>query len=153
MATTAHRLSLSHAPPRARWLLAAVELVVAVNAVGGGVYGLAGAKDVPREWLAGTAFDSYLIPSLILLIGVGGAMSAAAVSLLVESRYGPELSVAAGIVLVGWISAQVLIIVPEGGFSRLQPTMFGVGVFVAAVGWQLRRDCDTSQVRSDGDSR
>lgn len=48
-----------------RRALVALEAVVALNAVGGGIYGLAGAKNVPREWLAGSPFHSYTIPSLV----------------------------------------------------------------------------------------
>jgi hypothetical protein len=153
MTTTAQRLPLAPFAKRVRWLLIAAELAIAVNAVGGGVYGLAGARDVPREWLEGTPFDSYVIPSLILLIGVGGAMTTAALSLLVDWRHARVLSVGAGAVLAGWITAQVLIIVPDGGFSWLQPTMFAAGVFVAAVGWRLRPEHDTSERSGHVDPR
>ena len=122
-----------------RWLLVLIESVIAVNAVAGAVWGLAGAKNVPREWLEGTPFDSYVIPSLILLVGVGGGMTVAVVALLVRRRHAPELTIAAGLVLVGWIAAQVMIIVPHGGFSWLQPTMFAAGLLVAVLGRRLRR--------------
>jgi hypothetical protein len=61
-----------------RLVLVTFELIVAANAVGGAIYGLAGAKSVPREWLRGTPFHSYLVPSLILLLAVGGATVLAA---------------------------------------------------------------------------
>ena len=138
-----------HAPAQTiRWLLVLIESVIAVNAVGGAVWGLAGAKNVPREWLEGTPFDSYVIPSLILLVGVGGGMTVAVLALLVRRRHAPELTIAAGLVLVGWIAAQVMIIVPRGGFSWLQPTMFAAGLLVAVLGWRLRR----SEVRSQGET-
>lgn len=121
-----------------RWLLFVIELVVAVNAVGGAIWGLAGAEDVPREWLAGTPFDSYVVPSLILLVAIGGGMGAAALALLVDHRRAAELSAAAGLILIGWITVQVLVIVPNGGFSWLQPAMLAAGSLVAALGWQLR---------------
>jgi hypothetical protein len=116
-----------------------VEFVVAVNAVGGAVWGLAGAKNVPREWLDGTPFHSYVIPSVILFVAVGGGMTTAALALVVRHRLAPEISIAAGLVLVVWITAQVLIIVPDGGFSWLQPMMFAAGLFMAVLGWRLRR--------------
>jgi hypothetical protein len=121
-----------------RRVLIAVELVVAANAYGGAWWGLAGAENVPREWLEGSPFASYFVPSLILLVGVGGGMTAAAASLLLRSRHAAELSIAAGFILLGWITAQVLIIVPKGGFSWLQPLMFAVGVVVVALGRQVR---------------
>ena len=121
-----------------QWLLVTVEIVIALNAVGGALYGLAGAEDVPRKWLEGTPFDSYLVPSLILLVAVGGGMGAAAAAHLVNHRFGPEISVAAGSTLMGWIVVQVLLIGPNGGVSWLQPAMLVAGGLVAALGWQLR---------------
>ncbi len=129
-----------HAARRIVWLLVAAEAIVALNAIGGAIYGLAGAENVPRDWLAGTPFSSYVVPSLILLVVVGGGMSLAAVALLARHRFAPELSVAAGLFLISWITAQVIIIVPDGGFSWLQPTMFAAGMAVATLGWELRRE-------------
>lgn len=121
-----------------RWFLVMIETVVALNAVGGAYWGLAGAEGVPREWLAGTPFESYVVPSLILLVAVGGGMGAAATAHLVNHSLAPEISVAAGSTLMGWILVQVLLIAPNGGVSWLQPAMFAAGGLVAALGWQLR---------------
>lgn len=138
MIARAHRSAFPPAATTAPWLLVAVEVVIAVNAVGGAIYGLAGAENVPREWLEGTPFDSYLIPSLTLLVAVGGSMGAAALAVLRRRRYAAALSVGAGVILVAWITTQVVIIVPDGGFSWLQPTMLVAGLLVAALGWWLR---------------
>lgn len=69
-----------------RWPLLTLELVVALNAIGGAVYGLAGAKNVPREWLKGSPFDSYLVPSLVLLVAVAGSSLAAATAISIKHR-------------------------------------------------------------------
>ena len=122
-----------------RLALLLLQGVIALNAVGGAVYGLAGAEAVPREWLEGTPFRSYLVPSLILLIGVGGGMAFAGILSLRDSIRAPEAAMAAGLVLVGWISVQVVVIVPEGGFSWLQPTMLVAGLLVFWLGLRLRR--------------
>jgi hypothetical protein len=90
-----------------RIALLALEIFTAVMAVAGAVYGLAGAENVPREWLEGTPFDTYLVPSLILLIAVGGDMALAAVSVIARHSRAGELSMGAGFVLVTWIVAQV----------------------------------------------
>jgi hypothetical protein len=137
MHTHAHPVAATSTTAR-RWLLLVVELVVAVNAVGGAIWGLAGAENVPRGWLEGTPFDSYVVPSLILLVAIGGGMGAAALALFVRHRLAAELAVAAGLILIGWITVQVLMIVPNGGFSWLQPAMLAAGALLAAVGWQLR---------------
>jgi hypothetical protein len=123
---------------RMPWLLLSLETGIALNAVGGAIYGLAGADEIPREWLAGTPFDSYTIPSLILLVAVGGGMSLAALALLAGRRLAPELAVGAGLILCAWITAQVVVIVPDGGFSWLQPAMFAAGVLVMRLAERLR---------------
>ena len=49
-------------------------LFSALNALGGGSYGmLGGAKGIPLEWLAGSPFRDDSIPSLILFAVVGGS--------------------------------------------------------------------------------
>jgi len=60
----------SHLLPRT---LGVLHALMALNAVGGGLYGLTGAEGVPRTWLDGTPFNSYLVPSLILLLVVRGS--------------------------------------------------------------------------------
>ena len=40
---------------------------LALNAFGGGYYGMSGAKDVPLEWLEGGPFKNYFIPSLFFV--------------------------------------------------------------------------------------
>jgi len=135
-----------------RWPLFTIEAIVAVNAVGGAIWGLDGARNVPREWLDGTPFDSYVVPSLILLIAIGGGMGTAAVTLLAQHRPAPELSIGAGLILIGWITVQMLMIAPNGGVSWLQPTMLAAGLLVAALGWRLRRVRDMSEARSHVDS-
>jgi hypothetical protein len=135
---TSGGLHLAMRPAWARPALIAIEAVVAVNALGGAVWGLAGAKNVPPEWLDGTPFHSYLVPSLILLVSICGGMTIAAAALVVRHSRAAELSIAAGLILIGWIAAQVAIIVPHGGFSWLQPAMATIGVVIATLGWSLR---------------
>ena len=118
-----------------RRLLAAVEGVIAVNAIGGGIYGLAGAKDVPLEWLAGSPFDSYLIPSLVLLILVGGSMAVACALLLTGHRRATHASIAAACILLGWLAVEITII----PFSWLQPVFAILGLLVLALAEHQRR--------------
>lgn len=104
---------------RTRALLA-LHLVVAFNAIGGGIYGLSGAYGVPREWLRHSPFASYVVPSLILLFVVGGAHAAAGVGVGGQKPGARRLSLVAGSILLVWIGAQVAII---GYVSWLQPLM------------------------------
>lgn len=113
-----------------RYILAGLEIVIALNAVGGAVYGLGGAPSVPREWLARSPFASYRIPSVVLLIAVGGGMFLAAALLLADVAAAPAVSLAAGVVLLAWIVTQVAII---GYRMWLQPATFVAGLAVLAL--------------------
>lgn len=118
---------------RAR-LLSVLHAVVALNAVGGGVYGLAGARDVPVEWLEHTPFASYLVPSLILLVVVGGTHAAAGFSVATRAPRSRIVSLAAGAILLGWIGAQVAMI---GYVSWLQPAVTAVAIVILMLASRL----------------
>jgi hypothetical protein len=125
-----------HASERDRgwWLLLVLEIVVAANAIGGGLYGLLGAEGVPPEWLDGSPFETYLIPSLVLLVVVGGTMAVAAAALLLHHRRAPELAIGAGVVLLVWLAIEMLII----PLSWLQPTFLVVALLVMGLGLRAR---------------
>jgi hypothetical protein len=129
-------------PPRAdpartppRRLLGGLLAAIALNAVGGGLYGMSGAPEVPTAWLAGSPFADYTVPSLCLLVGVGGAALAAAVAVLGRRPAARALALLAGGVLVAWIVMQVGVI---GPVSWLQPVMFVAGLAVVALASRLR---------------
>jgi hypothetical protein len=110
-----------------RYLLGALLTFGAINAFAGGYYGLSGAKGVPLEWLEGSPFTDYFIPSLILLVVVGRAFSVAAIAVFMRSRLARVSAYAAGTVVLVWIGVQLAII---GYVSWMQPTTFLAGVFV-----------------------
>lgn len=112
-----------------RDLLVAAEVVVALSALGGGIFGVMGARGVPRAWLDGTPFHTYLIPGLILAGVVGGSMIAALVAELRGSPKADLLSVAAGVVLLAWLLVEVIVI----PFSWLQPAFAALGLFVIVL--------------------
>jgi hypothetical protein len=117
-----------------RIALIVTEVVVALNAFGGGVYGMSGAQNVPREWLEGSPFDDYFIPALILFVGVGGSMSAAAIAAASGGReWGVVLGLTAAVILLDWIVVQVAI---TGYTSFLQPLFFAVGLLILALSWR-----------------
>lgn len=101
-----------------RYALAAVLGLVALNAFAGGYYGIAGAEGVPVEWLQGSPFRSYLVPSLILFVVVGGAYASGAVAVLARGRHAKALAFAAVVVGTVWLVTQVAII---GYVSWMQP--------------------------------
>ena len=104
----------------------------AINAFGGGYYGLSGAPGVPVEWLAGSPFKDYFIPSLILMVVVGGAFSFAAVAVVARSRVARVSAFAARIVVLVWITVQLAII---GYVSWMQPATVIAGILVLMLAW------------------
>ncbi|HVU02531.1 MAG TPA: YIP1 family protein [Polyangiaceae bacterium] len=113
-----------------RSVLAVLLSLVALNAIGGGLYGVLGAKGLPREWLAGGPFRDYSIPSAFLLLGVGGTFGAAAIAVFRGARHARALSVTAGLLALGWIAIQVALM---GLRSFLQPVIFVAGVAVLGL--------------------
>lgn len=113
-----------------RYALGALLAFSALNAFGGGAYGLAGAKGVPTAWLEGSPFRDYVIPSLILLAVVGGSLLLAAVAIFARWRRARLLAIGAGVVLLGWIVVQVAII---GYVSWMQPAVAIVGAAIIAL--------------------
>lgn len=108
-----------------RAALAALLLITGVSALGGGVYGLSGADAVPREWLSGTPFRTYFVPSLVLIIVVGGTQLAAAAAVVRGASAARVAAQVATAVLFAWIVIQVSVI---GYVSFLQPAMASVAV-------------------------
>ena len=127
---------IKEAPAMAiRYSLGALLVFGAVNAFGGGYYGLSGAKGVPTEWLNGSPFPDYFVPSLILLVVVGGSFIVAAMAVFTGLRIARLAALAAGIVVLGWLAVQLAII---GYVSWMQPTTAIAGVLVLVLGPQTQ---------------
>lgn len=122
---------------RLRYLLGTLLGIVAVNAMGGGYYGIVGAKGVPTEWLAGSPFNSYLVPSLVLFVVVGGSCLLAAIALFARWPIDRTAAFTSGVVLFVWIVVQLIVI---GYVSWLQPTVFAVALAVLFLTTRLRGD-------------
>ena len=117
-----------------RYVLGMLLAFGALNAFAGGYYGLSGAPGVPAEWLAGSPFEDYFIPSLILFVVVGGTLGFAALAVLAGFRVARRSAFIAGTTVLGWIMAQVAII---GYVSWMQPATFMGGLAVVALAWGL----------------
>jgi hypothetical protein len=118
-----------------RVVLVALLAIVAVNAFGGGVYGLLGAEGVPSSWLEGSPFTTYRVPSLFLLVAVGGSAAVAALLVFRRAAAGSMAAGAAGVILLVWIVVQVAII---GSVSWLQPTMALAALAILVLAATLR---------------
>jgi hypothetical protein len=92
--------------------LIALLLLVAATAIGGGIalaVGLEGGR-FPLSWLAGTPFADYVAPGLILAGVVGGSAAAATITLVRRSPIGPRVSLMAGVLLMGWIAGEIILV-------------------------------------------
>lgn len=110
--------------------LAVCEILTAISAALGGlalmvgaVLGIAGLT-LPAEMLAGSPFDSYLLPGLVLLVVVAGVHGLAFVLLLRRHPLSLAAAGVAGCGLLIWIFVQMTII----PFSLLQLAYFAAGL-------------------------
>ncbi|MDF2449549.1 MAG: rane protein [Bacteroidota bacterium] len=104
---------------------------IALNAFGGGYYGLSGAESIPLSWLEGSPFTSYFIPGVFLFVVVGGMCALSSVLVFKNSVRARGMSVACAVLLLAWIVVQVSII---GYVSWMQPAIiiFAVIIFILA---------------------
>ena len=95
---------------------------------------LVGVDRFPLEWLRNTPFSDYTIPALVLAILVGGSSLIAAVTVFTSREVGVLASVAAGLVMAGYIVVEgVMIKQPsllEGVYFGLGLVMFGLAAFL-----------------------
>ena len=109
-------------------------LILAINAFGGGYYGMAGAKNIPREWLKGSPFSNYFVPSLILFIGIGGSALLAAIFVFRQYTQARKAAFICGIIVILWLIVQVTII---GYVSWMQPTTAVAAILILLLAWKL----------------
>lgn len=116
----------------ARVALLILQAFVAVTALAGGVALVLGSATPelgsvlvpPGAYLEGSPFASYLLPGVLLIVGVAGAHAAAFVAVLVSSRWAMPLSAAGGFGCLIWIFVQMIYI----PFSPLQAVYFALGL-------------------------
>ncbi len=115
-----------------RIILGILLAFIGLNALGGGYYGMAGAEGIPMEWLEGSPFKNYFIPSLFLFVAVGGFCLIGAVAVFINTKHARNISFFCAALLIGWIVAQVAII---GYVSWMQPVIFISGVVIFVLAW------------------
>jgi len=114
-------------PEVVRYALGALLAVAALNAFGGGTYGMAGAEGVPRQWLLGSPFSSYFVPSLFLFTVLGGSFLLAAIAVFRRWELAWLAALGSGLMALAWIVAQVASI---GFVSWLQPATVLVALVI-----------------------
>lgn len=117
-----------------RYPLGTLLLFLAINAFGGGYYGMTGAKEVPVEWLEGSPFSNYFIPGLILFVCIGGSAIFAAITVFRQQRIARKAAFICGTITLLWLMIQVAII---GYVSWMQPTTAVAAIIILFLTWQL----------------
>ncbi len=119
-----------------RYTLAVLLAFSALNAFAGGYYGISGAEGVPIEWLEGSPFHDYFIPSLILFVVVGGSFLFAAIAVFARVRFARLAAFCSVLVVFVWLAVQIAII---GYVSWMQPTTAAVGFVILILTWLLQK--------------
>jgi hypothetical protein len=117
-----------------RYTLGSLLIFLAINAFGGGYYGMAGAKGIPVEWLKGSPFRDYFIPGLFLFIVIGGSALLIGIAVFRRHRLARKAAFYCGITVIMWIIVQVSII---GYVSWMQPATTIAAVAILLLAWQL----------------
>lgn len=118
-----------------RNVLGVLLAIVAVNAFGGGIYGMVGAPGVPTDLLDGSAFSTYFVPGLVLFTVVGGMFALAAVGVFAQSPLARPAAIGAAVIALGWLVVQIAVI---GVVSWLQPATALAALAVFVLAWQLQ---------------
>lgn len=119
-----------------RFTLGTLLAFLALNAFGGGFYGMSGAAGVPLELLDGSPFTSYFIPGLFLFVVVGGSALFASIAVFANSRFAPMASFANVLIVFSWLTVQVIII---GYLSWLQPATASISFVILILTWFLQK--------------
>jgi hypothetical protein len=117
---------------RLKIVIGALDSLIAVSAIGGGLAILLRLDKFPLSWLANTPFNDYVVPALILTLVVGGGSLVAVVAIFLKQETSIFVSMIAGIIMVAWISAEIgLINAPKPSF--IEVIYLGLGIAVLAL--------------------
>lgn len=126
-----------HPRPGRDLLAGGLEVILAIGALGGGVALMLGPSGevMPLQVaaLAGSPFDSYFIPGLILFTVLGVAPVAVAVLAWTGSRWAPSATFGVGVALLIWIVVEIAMV----GYTNsppLQVIYLALGTVIAARG-------------------
>ena len=123
-----------------RLALVGLDWFAALTAIVGGIALAAGieASRFPASWLEGTPFSSYVLPGLILAAVVGGSAALAALEAARSSRGGGRASMAAGVILLGWIVGEVALLTADAQvISPAEVVYLAVGLGMTLLGARL----------------
>jgi len=131
-----------HPPPLSRLAKASIvlEVLLGMGALGGGLVLIVAPRGeimpLPLSALAGSPFETYLGPGLILFAVLGIGPLAAARLAWQRHPLGPFAAFIVGMALLVWVAVEIAII----GYSNEPPLqaiylVMGAVIVVVAVGW------------------
>jgi hypothetical protein len=99
------------------------------------------------KMLAGSPFHSFLLPGIILFTVIGvGPMLAAALTLR-RTAIAPLAAVAVGLVLIGWIAVEMVVLAGPGSLAWAFYLVVGTSLSALGVWW--RRSSRSNKKGSD----
>lgn len=119
----------------------ALNVFVAITAIGGGTALATGAEAdrFPTGWLARTPWSSYLIPGLILAVGVGGTAALAAAACLRRLPSAGLATAGAGVVLAGQVSGEIVLLAQPDAPTPTEVFYLAVAAAMLLTGAVLAR--------------
>lgn len=124
-------------------------LLNGINAVYGGwllmIDPSGGKLQLPLDYLEHSFFNNYLIPGIILFVMNGISSICIAALVIAKYKYAPLLILLQGIVLVGWIAIQILLLQK---FYYLQLILGMIGLCMMFCGYFLARNKNLHYVQS-----
>jgi hypothetical protein len=135
-AHTVRAASISRHLPTLGRLALVLEIFLGIGALFGGFQFILAPDGhllgTPLSLLAGTPFHSFLVPGLLLFTFVGVAPIVAAAITARRLAIGPLAAVAVGLILMGWITVEMVIV--AGLASLFWAFYLVLGTVIAAVG-------------------
>src|SRR5919199_6683907 len=109
-----------------RLAIGAVASFIAASAAAGAIGLIGGGLPFPTEWLDGTPFSNYVGPGVILGVVVGGSALLASILVLRAHRLAGPAAFVAGMIQIGWIVGEVLLVGTYGMVMLWLQVIYGV---------------------------
>jgi hypothetical protein len=88
--------------------------------------------NLPRSFLEGAPFDSFLIPGILLVVSNGILPTTAVVGALRRRAWARRGHYVVGLAALAWIAGQIAVI---GYVSWMQPFFFGLGLAILGLAY------------------